>query len=108
MITVGMNYKVIEGKNKPFESMFAKVLEVMGDMEGHGQSHLYVDVSDPNAYLIVSEWTSDKAFDDFIHSDQFKTVTNWGKDQILAGRPKHEIYGRGDTSKQSCSVRSPE
>ena len=68
MITVGMNYEVIEGKEQEFESVFAKVLEVMKGMEGHGESHLYKDVADLNSYLIVSEWTSEKAFDDFIAS----------------------------------------
>ena len=94
MITVGMNYEVIEGKEQEFESVFAKVLEVMKGMEGHGESHLYKDVADLNSYLIVSEWTSEKAFDDFIASERFKNVTGWGKEQVLKGRPKHEIYGR--------------
>lgn len=94
MITVGMNYEVIEGKQDAFESMFAKVLEVMTDMEGHKESHLYVDVAKKTSYLIVSEWTSEQAFDGFIASDKFRSVTNWGKEQILAGRPKHEVYGR--------------
>ena len=29
---------------------------------------------------------------DFIKSDSFAKVTNWGKEQILAGRPKHQVY----------------
>ncbi len=102
MITVGMNYKVIEGKNEAFESMFAKVMEVMNDMEGHGESHLYVDVSAPNDYLIVSQWSSNEAYDGFIASEKFKNVTTWGKEKILAGRPKHEVYGRGDAAPESC------
>jgi heme-degrading monooxygenase HmoA len=102
MITIGMNYEVIEGKQDAFEQMFAKVLEVMGKMEGHGVSHLYVDVAKRNSYLIISEWTDQGAFDAFIASDQFKTVANWGKEQILAGRPKHEIYGQQDSSAGSC------
>ena len=102
MITVGMNYDVIEGKQKEFETMFAKVLQVMNDMEGHGESQLYVDVTNRNAYLIVSQWTSEAAFDDFVGSDRFKNVVTWGKEKILASRPKHEIYGRSDTAGQSC------
>ena len=94
MITVGMNYEVIEGKQEQFEAVFAKVLVVMEAMEGHGESHLYRDVAKANSYLIVSEWSDEAAFDAFTKSDKFRSVVDWGKEQILAGRPKHEIYGR--------------
>ena len=54
MITVGMNYKVIDGKGPEFEKVFNKVLEIMQAMAGHSESHLYQDTADSNAYLIVS------------------------------------------------------
>ena len=94
MITVGMNYEIIEGKQGEFEKVFGKVLEIMNAMDGHGESHLYRDVSSANSYLIVSEWSDEGAFDAFIKSKQFQNVVDWGKADILAGRPKHEIYGR--------------
>ncbi len=94
MVTVGMNYQVIEGKQQSFEAMFAKVLTVMNETEGHGESHLYIDVSAPTSYLIVSQWDDAEVYDAFIASDRFKQVVTWGKEQILAGRPKHEVYGR--------------
>ncbi len=102
MVTVGMNYEVIEGKQHQFEAMFAKVLTVMNEMEGHTDSHLYVDVANAGSYLIVSQWDSEKAYDNFIASDRFKSVVTWGKEQILAGRPKHEVYGRSESAGQSC------
>lgn len=102
MITVGMNYEVIEGKQQEFEAMFAKVLEAMQGMPGHGESHLYRDVSNDRSYLIISEWTDQNAFDAFIASDRFKAVANWGKEKILAARPKHEVYGRTDQKGGSC------
>ena len=34
----------------------------------------------------------EKAFLEFIHSQAFKDVTTWGKEQILSGRPQHKIY----------------
>ncbi len=92
MVTVGMNYKIIEGKGDLFESVFKKVLGIMNDMEGHSESFLYQDVSDRCSYLIISEWSEEKAFVEFIHSDMFKQVTDWGKEQILTGRPQHKIY----------------
>jgi heme-degrading monooxygenase HmoA len=45
-------------------------------------------------YLIVSDWADRGAFDAFIGSEAFRSVANWGKEQILAGRPTHEIYER--------------
>lgn len=93
MVTVGMNYQVLSGREKDFESVFAKVLEIMKAMDGHVKTHLYRDVSDPCSYVIFSEWSSKPAFDAFTSSAQFKNVTNWGKEQILAARPQHRIYG---------------
>ncbi len=96
MITVGMNYEVIEGKQEAFESMFRKVLQVMGKMEGHGESHLFVNVDRRASYVVLSQWTSDEAFNAFIKSDQFKQVTTWGKEKVLSGRPTHEVFGRAE------------
>lgn len=102
MITVGMNYEVLAGKEQDFETVFAKVLEVMKAMAGHGESHLYKDVWKSNSYLIVSEWTDEGAFDSFTQSERFKSVVDWGKEKILASRPKHEIYGRQARQGSSC------
>ncbi|GMU38154.1 MAG: antibiotic biosynthesis monooxygenase [Phycisphaerae bacterium] len=93
MITVGMNYDILPGKEQQFERVFDKVLGVMKGMSGHKESHLYRNVAAPQSYLIISEWTDPQAFQAFIASDQFRNVANWGKEQILASRPKHEIYG---------------
>ena len=92
MITVGMNYKVLPGKGETFEKAFQAVLRVMGSSEGHTTSALYRDVNDEQSYLIVSEWNDRVKFDEFIDSEQFRNVANWGKEQILAERPRHEIY----------------
>ena len=92
MITVGMNYHVLPDKQDAFEAMFNKVLEVMGKMPGHSASSLYGDVNQENKYLIISDWNDRAAFDAFVASDQFKKVTDWGKEQILAGRPSHDFY----------------
>ena len=93
MVTIGMNYRVIDGKQDAFVSMFNKVLEVMDGIEGHERSHLYCDVNDACSFLIVSEWTRKPAFDAFVASDKFARVAAWGKEQILADRPRHQVYG---------------
>ena len=53
MITVGMNYQVLHGKEKTFEDAFAAVLTAMGKMPGHSKTGLYRNVQDPQQYLIV-------------------------------------------------------
>ena len=92
MITVGMNYHVIEGKQADFEGKFAAVIDALCAADGHKNSTLWKDVSDGASYLITSEWDDEKAFTDFIHSTAFRDVTNLGKEQILSGRPQHKIY----------------
>ena len=92
MITVGMNYHVLPGKQGEFEAKFAAVIEALRAAAGHASSTLWKDVSDDASYLITSEWTEEQAFMDFIHSQAFRDVTNWGKEQILAGRPSHRVY----------------
>jgi heme-degrading monooxygenase HmoA len=92
MITVGMNYRVIEGKQQDFEQKFAAVLAALERAEGHSRSTLWKDVADAASYMITSEWSEEKAFQDFIRSDAFRAVTDWGKEQILAGRPQHKVF----------------
>ena len=92
MITVGMNYDVLLGKEEVFEKAFHAVLEAMKQMPGHSHSRLYQDVNAPGSYVILSEWNDEAAFQAFIRSEQFAKVANWGKEQILKGRPSHKIY----------------
>jgi heme-degrading monooxygenase HmoA len=92
MVTIGMNYKVLPGKEEVFERAFSGVLDAMKGMPGHSASYLYHEVGQPNSYLIVSDWNDKGAFDSFIKSEQFARVTNWGKEQILSDRPRHQVY----------------
>ena len=92
MITVGMNYQVIEGKGQEFEDKFNAVMSALEGADGHTTSALYKDVNEALSYLIVSEWSDEEAFTAFIQSEAFRAVTNWGKEQILSDRPRHKIY----------------
>ena len=94
MVTIGMNYHVLPGKEEVFEAACAKVIETMGGANGHTESHLYRRLGDDEGshYLIVSRWHDEDAFNGFIASDTFKKVTNWGRENILAGRPSHTTY----------------
>ncbi len=92
MITVGMNYHVIPGKQQDFEDKFQAVIGALKAAAGHTSSTLWKDTSDEASYLITSEWSDEQAFRDFISSAAFRDVTNWGKEQILSGRPQHKVY----------------
>ena len=93
MVTIGMNYKVREGKEEPFVKKFKNVLDALEGTTGHVRTHLYKDVFEGYSYLVVSEWSEKEAFDAFIASDTFKKVTDWGTTHILSGRPEHKVYG---------------
>ena len=92
MITVGMNYHVLPGKQADFEQKFEAVIGALRAAVGHTSSTLWKDVSDDASYLITSEWSEEDAFKQFIGSEAFRAVTTWGKEQILSGRPQHKIY----------------
>ena len=92
VITVGMNYHVLPGKQQDFEEKFAAVIGALRAAPGHTSSTLWKDVGDDASYLITSEWSDEPAFVSFIQSPAFRDVTTWGKEQILSGRPQHKIY----------------
>jgi heme-degrading monooxygenase HmoA len=93
MVTIGMNYCVQPGKERVFEDACRRVLETLRRVAGHDESKLYrcLEAGDPE-YLIVSRWASEDAFRDFIASDAFRKVTNWGAEHILTGPPRHTTY----------------
>jgi len=96
VVTIGMNYHVIPGKEQVFEDACAKVVQTMEGIEGHERSRIYKAVADDAPdYLIVSRWQSEQAFQDFVASDAFKKVTSWGKQNILRDRPSHITYHEG-------------
>jgi len=91
-----MNYVVLEGKERVFEDACARVVEAMRDIDGHDESHLYQRLGGGSStYLVVSRWESEDAFRDFVASDRFKKVTHWGRENILAGPPRHTTYNEG-------------
>jgi heme-degrading monooxygenase HmoA len=94
VVTIGMNYFVIAGKEQVFEDACASVVKAMREIDGHENSELYRRVGEDGdpVYLIVSRWQSEDAFKGFIASDQFKKVTNWGAENILSARPRHTTY----------------
>ena len=71
MVTIGMNYFVLPGKEQIFEDACDRVVKTMQGIDGHDVSHLYRRVGDDErAYLIVSRWQS-------VHG--MGKVTVWGQ-----------------------------
>ena len=96
MVTIGMNYFVIAGKEQIFEDACANVVNTMKGIDGHDSSQIFKQLGDDDpTYLIVSRWESEDAFNGFIASDAFKKVTSWGKDTIRLDRPRHTTYQEG-------------
>jgi heme-degrading monooxygenase HmoA len=63
-------------------------------------SSLYREVGKGEpVYLIVSRWQDEAAFKEFIASDAFKKVTNWGALNILSRRPQHTTYRHEESSR---------
>jgi len=93
MITVGMNYHVLPGKDDLFVSVFAKVLQVVDEMPGHARTRLLRDVFSEHEYVVLSEWSDEASFRAFIGSERFRNIVDWGRENVLAGRPTHHVYG---------------
>jgi heme-degrading monooxygenase HmoA len=92
MITIGMNYIVIPGKENQFRTAFEGVANALSKAEGHEESRLYSDCAEPNKFLIISEWKDQDAFHAFVSSESFRKVANWGASELLIGRPTHKVY----------------
>ncbi len=90
-----MHYDVLPGKGEEFEKGFLGVIEHLKTVPGHVESHMYEDVASAGSYVILSDWQSRETFDAFLRSDAFKTVTAWGRAEILRGRPRHKVYLHG-------------
>ena len=92
MTTIGMHYDVIGGKEQEFEKGFLSVIEHLKAVPGHVESRLYEDVASRGSYLIMSQWKTQEDFQAFLRSDAFKSVTSWGRAEILRGRPRHKVF----------------
>ena len=101
MVTIGMNYQMIPGKEKVFEDAFTAVLKVMEEMEGHSKSFLYKDVSNAQSYLIVSEWSDEKAFDTFMASEKLVPAFNASINRVISivANKRKNAYAEGAEKK---------
>lgn len=95
MVTVGMNYRVVPGREPDFERVFQGVVKILAAEPEHVSTRLFRACEAVPDYLIVSEWSDRTAFEGFIGSDAFRRVASWSLDGVLRGRPSHEVYETG-------------
>jgi heme-degrading monooxygenase HmoA len=86
-----MDYDVRPGREAAFEGGYRGVAEALAGAPGHVRTRLYREVERPTSYLIYSEWSDREAFTRFLRSEAFARVTAWGRDEVLAGPPRHRI-----------------
>lgn len=101
MVTLGMSYRVVPGREEEFERVFDSVVEQLAAVDGHVRTRLLqaCDGASPDEgaeYVIQSEWRDRRSFDAFLDSSVFARVTAWGGREILRDRPEHTIYERGE------------
>ncbi|MEF8855793.1 MAG: heme-binding protein [Haloplanus sp.] len=86
--TMGMFYTVKPEHREDFVEKFETVGELLGDMEGHGETDLMINLEDENDMFIASQWRSKDDAMAFFRSDEFSDTVSWGRD-VLADRPRH-------------------
>jgi heme-degrading monooxygenase HmoA len=91
MISIGLYYDVVPGKEGEFEETFNAVRSSLEGSEGFLGAVLYRRVDKPNSYLVYSEWKSLEHFKAFITSRSFREVTANGK-RILERTPYNKVY----------------
>ena len=62
MVTIGMYYEVLDGKEQVFEKAFVSVLGAIQTAEEHRTSRLLRGVFAECSYVFMSKWTSEDAF----------------------------------------------
>ncbi len=92
MTTIGMHYDVVAGREKEFEKGFLDIIAFLKTFPGHVESRMYEDVAAVGSYVILSRWESREAFQRFMQSPEFAKVTEWGRTEMLRGRPQHKVY----------------
>ncbi len=86
--TMGMFYHVKPEHREDFVEMFGSVGQLLGDMDGHRETSLFVRLDDECDMFISSRWDSREAALGFFGGDAFRETVQWGRD-VLQDRPRH-------------------
>jgi chlorite dismutase len=85
---MGMFYTVKPDYQTEFVETFDDVGDLLGEMDGHVETDLMVNVEDENDMFIASQWNAKEDAMAFFRSEEFSETVQWGRD-VLADRPRH-------------------
>ncbi|MWV64109.1 heme-binding protein [Halorubrum sp. JWXQ-INN 858] len=86
--TMGMFYTTKSEHREDFVETFDDVGELLGEMEGHFETDLMVNVENDDDMFIASQWRSKEDAMAFFRSDEFGETVRFGR-EVLADRPRH-------------------
>ena len=72
MQTFGLNYQVKPDCVEDFKAALVQLIEAMKAYDGHVETKLYADVTQPNSMMIYSDWKTKAAFASFFRSETFQ------------------------------------
>jgi quinol monooxygenase YgiN len=88
MQTFGLNYEVKPDCIEEFKKTLADLIAEMKVCDGHVETILFADVTQPNSMMIYSNWDKKAEFAEFVKSDIFQDAITKATD-MLESRPSH-------------------
>ncbi|MCP4001892.1 MAG: hypothetical protein GY727_13370 [Gammaproteobacteria bacterium] len=88
MQTFGLNYEVKPDRVEDFKKILADLIAEMEACDGHEQTILFADVTQPNLMMIYSNWGKKAEFADFVKSDTFMNAITKAT-EMLESHPSH-------------------
>ena len=88
MQTFGLNYEVKLDCVEEFKEILVNLIETMEACDGHVQTILFADVTQPNSMMIYSNWDKKAEFAAFVKSDTFVDAITKAT-EMLESRPSH-------------------
>jgi quinol monooxygenase YgiN len=72
MQTFGLNYQVKPECVEDFKAALVQLIETMKGYDGHVETKLFADVTQPNSMMIYSDWKTKAEFASFFRSADFQ------------------------------------
>ena len=86
MQTFGLNFDVKPECAEEFQKALMQMIDEMKRCDGHVETRLFTEVTQPNSMMMYSNWKTKAEFGDFIRSDNFQHIKNASR-EMLENRP---------------------
>lgn len=83
--------RIRPGEEDAFERAFAEVASKMRGTPGHIREELLRDPAEPDSYVLVGDWTSRSAFQEWFDSPGHQRTTTPMR-RYWEGRAQHHLY----------------